>query len=75
MQRTVVVGNDKNNVWFDHECREKRRSLRETLRKYNKSYNNYVEAADRRKEYSEEKKSTKMIRKRSPNIYKKNKIK
>ena len=39
MQKTVVVGNDKNNLWFDHECREKRQSLRETLRKYNKSYN------------------------------------
>ena len=25
MQRTVVVGNDKNNPWFDHECRVKRR--------------------------------------------------
>ena len=53
MQRTVVAGNDKNNPWFDHECRVKRRLLRQTLRKYNKACN-MVETADLRKKYSEQ---------------------
>ena len=55
MQRTVVVGNDKNNPWFDHECRVKRRLLRQTLRKYNKACNT-IETADLRKKYSEQRK-------------------
>ena len=53
MQRTVVVGNDKNNPWFDHECRVNRRLLRQTLRKYNKTCNT-VETVDLRKKYSEQ---------------------
>ena len=58
MQRTVVVGNDKNNPWFDHECRVKRRLLRQTLRKYNKACNT-VETADLRKKCSEQRKKKK----------------
>ena len=55
MQRTVVVGNDKNNPWFDHECRVKRRLLRQTWRNYNKACNT-IETADLSKKYSEQRK-------------------
>ena len=58
MLRTVVAGNVKDNLWFDHECRVKRRLLRQTLRKYNKACNT-VEAADLRKEYQEQRKKKK----------------
>ena len=51
MQRTVVTM--KNNPWFEHECRVKRRLLRQTLRKYNKACNT-VETEDLEKKYSEQ---------------------
>ena len=50
-QRTFVVGSEKSSPWFDKECREKRRLLRKTLRKYNKA-SSVVEAADLRAEYT-----------------------
>ena len=34
MQRNFVVGSEKSSPWFDSECKEKRRLLRKTLRKY-----------------------------------------
>ena len=70
MQRTVVVGNDKNNPWFDHECRVKRRLLRQTLRKYNKAFNT-VETADLRKKYSEQRKKYKNTLKEKKSEHKK----
>ena len=64
MQRTVVVGNNKNNPWFDHECRVKRRLLRQTLRKYNKACNT-VETVDLRKKHSEQREREKKKKKKT----------
>ena len=70
MQRNVVVGNDKNNPWFDHECRVKRRLLRQTLRNYNKACNT-IETADLRKKYSEQRKKYKNTLKEKKSEHKK----
>ena len=37
MQRTVTVGKDKGSPWFDGECKNKRRLVRQCLRRYHKS--------------------------------------
>ena len=47
-QEIAVVGNNKNNLWFDHECRVNWHLLQHTLRMYNKSCN-MVEAVVIRK--------------------------
>ena len=70
MQRTVVVGNDQNNPWFDYERRVKRCLLRQTLRKYNKVCNT-IETADLRKKYSEQRKKYKNTLKEKKSEHKK----
>ena len=37
IQRTVTVGKDKGSPWFDGECKNKRRLVRQCLRRYHKS--------------------------------------
>ena len=46
MQRTVTVGEDKGIPWFDGECKNKRRLVRQCLRRYHKS--NRTDARDQR---------------------------
>ena len=37
MQKTVTVGKNKGSPWFDGECKNKRRLVRQCLRRYQKS--------------------------------------
>jgi hypothetical protein len=55
MQKTITVGKEKQNVWFDSECYQKRRILRKLLRKYQKTRHS-SDAADVRASYTEQRK-------------------
>ena len=50
MQRTVTVSKDKGSPWFDGECKNKRRLVRQCLRSYHKS--NGTDARDQRIAYT-----------------------
>ena len=55
MKKTVIVGSEKRRVWFDLECKQSRKLLRQNLRRFNRSNNDADRLAytQKRREYKE----------------------
>ena len=69
MQKTIILGNDRQNAWFDGECHKKRKLLRQLLRKFRRTKN--AEAAtEARIKYTEERKQYKNVLKQKKTAYK-----
>ena len=54
-QKSIIIGKEKKQIWFDLECRESRQVLRQQLRKYHKSNvdTDRLSYTQKRKEYKE----------------------
>jgi len=54
-EKSVIIGKEKKQVWFDLECRESRQLLKQQLRKYHKSNvdTDRLSYTQKRKEYKE----------------------
>ena len=55
MKKSIVIGKEKKQLWFDFECAESRRQLRRHLRKYHSSngVEDRINYTQKRKEYKE----------------------
>ena len=55
MKKSIIIGKEKKQIWFDLECRESRQLLRQQLRKYQKSNvdTDRVSYTQKRKEHME----------------------
>ena len=55
MKKSIIIGKEKKQVWFDLECRESRQVLKQQLRKYHKSNvdTDRLSYTQKRKEYKE----------------------
>ena len=75
MLKTVIIGVANNNRWFDAECRKKRQSVRQALRKFKVSKRcgqiSYKDLDNVRISYTETRKEYKFLLKQKQNDYKK----
>ncbi len=55
MKKSIIIGKEKKQIWFDLECRESRQVLRQQLRKYHKNNvdTDRLSYTQKRKEYKE----------------------
>ena len=55
MKKTIFIGSEKRKIWFDLECRESRKNLRQRLRRFCKSNcdKDRLSYSQKRREYKE----------------------
>ena len=60
MQKTITVSDERHNKWFDHECWERRREVRQLLRQY-RNESDVQKAEERHLSYSEHRRQYKQL--------------